>query len=412
MSVSKQVTYNTVGSIVTLFCQWMIMMIIPKITEFSQAGIFAVALSICSVLNIVATFQLNQHQISDQYVNHTENDYRAARLTTITLSFVLCLIVVLFFGYTMEQNLVIVFYMVYRNLLHYAFLHTATLQIRERLDYVGKSMIAEGIVSFISFTATYYFTNDLVLSVAVMAILGGGLFLLLSARGYRKTVGAGYPWHRSDRKEVSSLIRIGIPLLLSVAAPIVITALPRIILQATDGDEITGIFGTLAAPTIIVPTLIMGLFAPFIVYFSNVSRSGDMPLLRRKYAMTAAVILVLGVAGYVVSRIAAVPVFEMIYGDVIAPYAGYFSVLIVGITLYSIGMWGITVLITKEQGKAAAIASAISLAIAVVIFAYSIPGHGISGAVYGLMAAYAVFGALISLCVLLLPLDISVPDDS
>ena len=405
MSTSKQITYNTAGSIVTLFCQWMIMMIIPKITAFAEAGIFAVALSICSVLNIFATFQLNQQQISDQYVRYTENDYRAARTITVVLSFVLCLFVVLFFNYTMEQNLVIILYMVYRNLLHYAYLYTATLQIRGRLDYAGKCMMLEGAVSFVSFTASYYFTHDLVLSVAIMAVLGGLTFLLTVAHGYRKTVGRRYPWHTADRSAVSSLIKMGVPLLLSVVAPIVITALPRIILQATDGNEMVGIFGTLAAPTIIVPTLVLGIFTPFIVYFSNVSRKGDMPLLRRQYLKMAFLTLALGALCHIVSRIAAGPLFEMVYGDEIVPYVHYFNTLIVGIAFYSIGMWGVTVLITKEQGTAAAITSAVSLAIAAVIFLITIPEYGIGGATYGLMAAYGVFGLLISIVVLLLPLS-------
>ncbi|MCL2143084.1 MAG: oligosaccharide flippase family protein [Methanomassiliicoccaceae archaeon] len=404
MGVSKQITYNTAGSVVTLFCQWMIMMIIPKITVFSEAGVFAVALSICSILNIFATFQLNQYQISDQYVRYTENDYRAARLTTIALSFALCLFVVLFFNYTMEQNLVIIMYMVYRNLLHYAYLYTATLQIHERLDHVGKCMMLEGIVSFASFTVSYYLTNDLVSSVAIMAVLGGGVFLLTTARGYHKTMGRGYPWHAAERSTTSSLIKMGAPFLLSVVAPIVITALPKIMLQAVEGDEIVGIFGTLSAPTIVVPTLIMGIFAPFIVYFSNISRKGDISLLRKQYSKMVVLTLMFGVLCFVLSYVAAGYLFEAVYGDDIVPYVGYFNVMIIGITFYSIGMWGITVLITKNQGRAAAIASALSLAAALVIFIVAIPGYGISGATYGLMAAYGIFGLLISLFVLFLPL--------
>ena len=44
MSYSKQITYNTFGTVVTLFCQWLIIMFIPKITDFAEAGIFAVDL--------------------------------------------------------------------------------------------------------------------------------------------------------------------------------------------------------------------------------------------------------------------------------------------------------------------------------------------------------------------------------
>ena len=405
MGVSKQITYNTAGNVVTLFCQWMIIMIIPRMTDFAAAGVFAVALSICSIFNVFATFRLDQQQLSDQYMKFAENDYRAARNVTVALSFGLCLVVLLFFNYTLEQNLVIILYMVYRNLLHYAYIYAATLQIRDRWDYVGKCMMLEGVVSFTSFASSYYITGDLVLSTGIMAVLGGGVFLLSVAHGYMRTVGRKYPRYKAERSAVSSLMKIGTPLMLALVAPIIITALPRIILQATDGDEITGIFGTLAAPTIIVPTLIAGVFAPFIIYFSNVSRRGDMPLLRKQYSKTVLLTLALGGMGYILSCVAAGFLFERVYGDEIVPYVGYFCILMVGITFYSIGMWGITVLITKEQGKAAAVTSGISLAIAAAIFAYAIPEYGIAGATYGLMAAYGIFGLLVSLCVILLPLD-------
>ena len=397
--------YNTAGTTVTLFCQWMIMMIVPKITDFSDAGVFAVALSICSILNIFAVFSLNLHQISDQYSTYTENDYRATRLVTIALSFVMCLFVMLFFGYTLKQNLVILLYMVYRNLLHYAYLHTATLQIRERLDHVGKCMILEGIISFISFIAVYYVTHDLVLSTGVMAVFGGGIFLLSVVYGYRKIEGKGYPWQPAERSAVSSLIKIGLPLLLSGVAPIVITALPKIMLQSVDGNEITGIFGTLSTPTIIIPTLVTSIFMPFIVYFSDLSRNRDMASIRKQYLKMSGLVLLLGTVCYIISRFAAGSVFEMVYGHEIVPYVRYFNVLIIGITFYSVGMWGITVLITKEQGKAAAIASVAALAISLIIFLIAIPEYGISGATYGLMASYGIFGAAISLCVLFLPLS-------
>jgi len=405
VSKQKQITYNTAGNIATLFCQWMIMMIIPMMTNFAEAGVFAIALSICSVMNIVATFNLNQYQISDQYTKYTENDFRAVRLITIALSFVLCLVAALFLSYDLKQSLVIVLYMVYRNLIHYTFLYTATLQIRERLDYVGKCMMLEGVVSFVSFTVSYYFTSDLVLSVAVMALLGGGMFLLAVAYGYRKVVGRGYPWQSADRKVTSSLLKIGTPLLISIAAPIAIMALPRLVLQAVDGDKIVGIFSTLATPTIVIPTLVIGIFAPFIVYFSNISRRGDMVLLRKQYLKMAVLTLLLGAAGYIVSVFAAGPLFEMIYGDDIAPYTQYFKFIIIAITFYSVGAWGITVLITKEQGKAAAVASAASLAAAVAIFLYAVPRYHMDGATYGLVAAFGIFGIIVSLFVLFIPLS-------
>jgi O-antigen/teichoic acid export membrane protein len=104
------------------------------------------------------------------------------------------------------------------------------------------------------------------------------------------------------------------------------------------------------------------------------------------------------------SHFAAGPLFEMVYGNDITPYTGYFEIIVISITLYSIGAWGITVLITKEQRGAAAIASAVSLAAAIAIFLFAIPRYHFDGAAYGLVVAYGIFCAIVSLFVLFIPL--------
>lgn len=396
--------YNTVGSVVTLFCQWLIMMLIPRMTNFSEAGIFTATISICSIINIFATFSLNQYQIADQYVNYSENTYRVARVVTILLSFAMCFAVIFFMDYSIKQNILILVYMAYRNLLHFAYLYTAGLQIHDHLDYAGKCMIVEGIISLFSFVIVYNLTNDLVLSTLLMALLGGGSFLLLTAQGYRKYVSKDISVKKAEWPATESLIKIGVPLLLSGVAPIVITALPKLILQIYEGDEIIGIFGTLSAPTIIIPTVITGMFVPFIILFSDISRSGNFKLLRVKYLKSIGLILGFGVLCIAVSIIGAEFAFSMLYGDQIIPYVHYFNVLLAGITFYSIGMVGITVLMTKEQGRAAAIISILVLVASIPVFMYSISEYGMDGASYGLAAVYCIFGFLISLGVLFLPL--------
>lgn len=404
LSQSRHVLYNTIGTVVTLFCQWLIMMLIPRMTDFSEAGIFTVAISICSIVSIFSTFSLHQYQIADQYVNYDENTYRVARILTILFSFVICIAIISFMDYSVKQNILILVYMTYRNILHFAYLYTADLQINNRLDYAGKCMIIEGIVSLASFIGVYNLTNDLILSTVAMTLLGGGSFLLLTAIGYKKYTLEKISVKKTEWCMIKSLMKMGIPLLLSGVAPIVITALPKLILQIYEGDEIIGIFGTLSAPTVIVPTVITSIFVPFIIFFSNIARSGNLSLLRSNYIKSVGMILGFGVLCIVISTLGAEYAFTMLYGDQIRPYVHYFNILIMGITFYSVGMIGITVLMTKEQGRAAAIISLFVLFISVPIFISLISEYGISGASYGLVLVYGIFGFLISLGVLHLPL--------
>ena len=403
MNYSKQITYNTFGTVVTLFCQWLIIMFIPKITDFAEAGIFAVAISVCSILNHIATFSLKEFQISDQNTRYTDADYKSVRLITIALSFIGIIPFIFVFGYGVEETLVIVAYLIYRNLLHYAYLYSASLQIAERLDYVGIWTAAEGFVSFFSFMATYILTGNLFLSTLIMAIMGGGLFLISQYSGYVKNI-KRESTEKFSWKHTRSLLLIGVPLLLSILFPTFTTALPKLILQAQCSDAIAGIFSTLSTPTIIVPTLAISAFAPFIVMFAKTARSGDLYTLRSKYLKIVFILLGFGALCALASIFLQGPVFEKLSGEEVKEYSKYFVYLVIGITFYSIGTVGTTVLITKDQGRLGAISSFISFAIGTLTCMLLIPEMEIAGATYALIISYGAYGAMISACVCIAPL--------
>ncbi len=405
MDHSKQVLYNTTGNIVTLFFQWLIIMLIPKITNFSEAGIFTVAISICSILNHVATFSMKEHHIADQHVCYSDKDYAAVRLFTIALSFALIIPISLGFHYDLTQIAVITGYMIYRNFLHYAYIYSASLQISNHLEYVGKWTAIEGIFSFVSFLTIYSNIHNLPLAVFTMALVGGGVFFISQWKGYKRLVPIQIRTCPISKKNVKRLLLIGVPLLCSIIAPTTITALPKLILQQLDGESIAGIFGTLSTPTIIIPTLAISVFAPFITDFSTLARNNCLESIRQKYIKMCIILMGFGILCCLAAVLVQNQIFCTLYGDEIAPYTYLFAYLILGITAYSIGTIGTTVLITKKQGKEAAVASILSLIIAAVISIPIIQKYDILGATASLMIAYVLFGLLISICVYFVPIS-------
>lgn len=404
MSFKKDISYNTAGNVVTLFGQWLIIMLIPMVTDFSEAGIFAVAVSVSSIMNQIAVFMLNQYQVADEYDHFSENDFAVARIVTICISFACILPVSILFSYDMNQIMIIVAYTLYRNLINYAYLHQSSLQIMKHLDYAGKCMILEGMVSFAVFLGSYIIFDSLLISTTLMAIIGGGIFLLTISKGYERYSGHKYGLILSDKKNTLPLLKIGFPLLVSSLCPIVITALPKLILENQWGTELVGYFSTLTSPTIIVPTLAQAAFVPFIAYFANLCKRYEFYRLKIQYGKILLVLSVGAVLFYIISVLVAGPIFELIYGPSITPYVDYFNILIVGIFLYTAGICGITILITKNQGLAAGLSSAIALICSIFIFLSWIPSSGMDGATWGLVTSYGIFGALITACVYLLPI--------
>ena len=401
---SRTILYNTVGNVVSLFVQWLIMMIIPRITNFSEAGVFTVAVSICSMLNIVAMFSMREIHVADQNQCYKDNDFRILRILSVSLSFILVIPISVMFDYSMKQIAVLVAYLVYRNLINYAFYYSASLQIHDRLERVGKDMIIEGLLSFVSFMVSYLITKDLILSTAMMAVIGGGIFLVLEHCAYRKYVNGCKPGETVEKETIIELICIGLPFLITVIVPTIIAAIPKLLLQNMYSDAMAGIFGTLSAPTIVIPTVVTSVFAPFIIHFSNLALRNDMKQIRVDFTKVLSCLLLLGIVAVIVCLLLQEPIFVLLYGEEIRDYTGYFVVMVVAITLFCAGSVSTTILITKKQGKSAAYASMASLVFSLIISYCMISDDGFRGASYSLLLSFFLFGLLLSLCVIILPM--------
>ncbi len=401
MHHSREIAFNTIGNVTTLFFQWLIIMLIPKITNFSEAGIFAVAISVCSILNHIATFSMREYQISDQHIHFSDSDFKAFRILTIALSFILILPVSLLFGYDTTEISVIVAYMVYRNCIHYAYLYSSSLQIANRLDAVGKDMVVEGVLSFVTFMGTYVYTHNLPLATFLMAVVGGGYFVLSEKYRYGRIVCTSMALSDARKAHMKKMFYIAVPLLGSLLAPTIITALPKLFLQNLEGNEIAGIFGTLSTPTIIIPTLAIAIFAPFILDFSDLARENRVAELRRRYAKLVVILLGLGAAFVLASLLLEEFAFVLLYGETIREYCWLFAPLVAGIVVYSVGTIANTVLLTMNQGRFAAISSFFAMAVGIVVCYVMVASSGIVGATYSLVLTYAVFGIATSSCVFL-----------
>lgn len=394
MSKTKEVVYNTFGNIISLFCQWLIIILIPKISNFEDAGVFTVAVSVASILYFIASLALRDHQVSDQNRSFSPNDYLILRLLTITVSFLCIIPIQLLFRYTLYQLLVIMGYVAYRNLLNFAYLYAASLQIDSRLDYVGKYTALEGIISFLSFLVIYVALGDLATSVFFMAIIGGGSYLILLRRGYLKYVDPEIRTRPLTKSHLKILVVIGIPLMFASMVPTVINALPKLLLQNMYGDAMAGMYGTLSAPIIVIPTVIAALFSPFITHFSNIVRSENFCEFKRNYIRCNVYILLFGAGMVILSVFLERPAFQLLYGHSMDGFVDYFAYLVTAIVFYSIGLVSSVVLVTKNQWKYSAKACLFALIFSVIINVLMIRGSGFEGATYALVISYLIYAAL------------------
>ena len=90
--VSKGVLWNTIGTIYYYFCQWIITILIVRLTDYSLAGYLSLAITVTNSFYAIAQFGMRQYQVSDIQGKYDDSIYIGSRYLTIFVAFAACLI--------------------------------------------------------------------------------------------------------------------------------------------------------------------------------------------------------------------------------------------------------------------------------------------------------------------------------
>lgn len=295
--MKKNIVWNTCGSVFYSICQWLITIIIVHIGSFEMAGCLSLAMTCSSSFSAIALFSMRNFQVSDINGEYSTNIYVGSRILTSTAAFISCSVAA-FWGNSTYQGFCIMAFMLIRvaeaivDVLH------GINQKHNRYDYIGKSYFLRGIGTILSFCLGMVFQKSLLFSLIVMAILNLGI-----AIGYdwRKTRQLEFILPEIRSKQIWSLLKKCIPLVIFSFLLSLINFFPKTILQQKYGEAELGIYSSIASPTLVVQVFASVAFQPFLPKFSKLYLEGKRiefrKLLHRLYLFFAVMIgvVVLGV---------------------------------------------------------------------------------------------------------------------
>ena len=184
--IRQSMIFNTIGSLVYYACQWLMTILVARMSGYVEAGIFSIAMSVTASPAIVGLFNVRSFQVSDVENQFSNEIYIQSRLYTITLSFIICIVMVLLGGYDIEKTIDILVYMIYKITEGIADVYYGVEQKKERMDYAGISLAIRGIGTVIAFGLILETTNSLLLSLIAISIVSFSVILLYDRRIVKK----------------------------------------------------------------------------------------------------------------------------------------------------------------------------------------------------------------------------------
>ncbi|MCI8327587.1 MAG: oligosaccharide flippase family protein [Lachnospiraceae bacterium] len=332
-SVKQNMIWNTAGSLIYYFCQWLMSVLIVRISGFADAGILSLALSVTAAPAIVGLFNIRSYQVSDIEGQYSDEVYIRSRIYTSVLAYLTCIGVVLINGYPMKKAVVILMFMFFKISEGFADVYYGIDQKRERMDYAGISLSVRGIGTLILFFGVFLLTENLLLSIVAMTIFSFLVVFLYD----RKVAGV-----KKEREEKRANIATLVKSLLWVCFPLAVVAflnnlsisVPRLFLERYYGEEIMGIYSSVSSPTTVIQLAAMTLFAPLIppltAEYHKRNKKNFMKMIGQFFLLIAVLTMICLIGGKLFARWGLV----LLFGAEIEPYVYlFFPVVLIAVLI-------------------------------------------------------------------------------
>lgn len=359
LSTRQNMLWNSAGSMTYLSCQWLTTVFVVRLSAgYDAAGLLSLAMSVVGIFGTFANYKMGTFQISDIRHENGLGEYLGFRCLTLGLAFVACMIyacltcapyalltIALFFAFKAVGLLIDI-------------LHGADQQHR-RMDYIGKSFIAQGVSTLAAFVVAFWLTQDL--NIAIVAMTGAALAVLAlydvprTRQFERITV-------RLSRSKALYFLKVSLPAVLASLAASAIFTIPKQYLAAMSGDAALGIYASVAAPALVIQMGATYLYGPlldvFPRYFFDDDKAGFLKLLGK----TVGGIVLVSVACSVILEFIGSWALQLLFGASIEPYVYLLQPIILS-TVATAFLWFFgDLLITLRNFKANFIGNAVAFA--------------------------------------------------
>ncbi len=392
LTVSQNAVYNTIGTIVFCFCQWitsalLVVHLSPDDTAVSNSGLLQLAISVTNIFFAVSCYNMRTFQVSDIKNEYSSGDYIGTRITTAIIAVILCVGYSIVLQYDARTVLCIFLYMIFKLNETFSDVLHAIDQKYYRMDYVCASLVVRGIVMVVVFAVAIAITHDVLIAVLLMAI-GTMMVVVLYDIPRAKTFESIKPIF--DKNKIARILLFCLPNVLSSASFVAVTTVPRQMLEKSMGQEALGYYGTIATPIMIVQILATSIFNPMTTeltkhYTNNDSRK-FLKLLLRNFLIVAVITMAVFVGVALVGKFAV----GLVFGQTFVPYTNLMYGIMGCTAMYSVCWLCTNSLIIMRKLVVCMASSILALIVSFSLCEKFVELFGMDGVSLSVVAAYIV----------------------
>ena len=395
-SLRRNVAWTFGGNVIYAGCQWLMLAGLTKMTSQASVGQFALALAISAPVVMLTNLQLRAVLASDANRRFDFATYWRLRLTGCGVALAVIASIALFGLRDADAVLVILAIGVAKCIEALSDVLYGILQSHEDMATIARSMVLRGLLALGAFLVTVQQTGRVFIgAVAIAAAWAAGLLLYdwpvtAHLRRVERTHGTSVSTPRSPTKNLAPLVRLSLPLGITMLLISLNTNIPRYFVEGAQGKAALGVYAALSSPTVAGLLIVTALGQSAMPRLARLSAANDHHAFRRLMLKLCCLGLGIATAGVAIAAFGGVILLRILFTPEYAAYAPIFVWLNVaagvGYVASFLG-YGLTALQRFDvQVPLMLVVVAVTTAGGWIL----IPRHGLLGATFALLAAAIV----------------------
>lgn len=312
--------WNLIGSTLNAFQSVIMLVIITRVTNLNDAGIFSIAYANSILLLNIGKYGMRNFQVSDFNSEFSFDEYKKSRYITIS-AMILCSVIYIVIvsqtnNYSLNKSLIIFFMCLYKAIDAIEDVYHGHYQNNNRLDIAGKAMSFRMLISLIVFGGTIIISKSLLISLTVTIVIS----LIVCIYSIKITYQDFKHDKQSSNKNINKLLKICFPLFLSVFLSFYINNAPKYAIDSILNDELQACYGFIVMPVFIIELLNNFIFNPVIYKLTSAWNNKDTKTFRFIIVKQSVIVFLITALCEAAAYIAGIPVLSIIYNTDLTQY--------------------------------------------------------------------------------------------
>jgi len=396
ISLRSNFVWAFIGSAVSAFSMWVLLVILTKVGTVAVVGIYAVAQAVGRPITMLLSIKLHIVLVTDAKNEYDFGHYFALRFLTSILV-VLISSIIGFTCYSVEIFVVILLLSTGYAVMAVREVLLAVMQKSERMDKIAISNISQGVLAAVFFAAVYIVTKSLALSLS--ALIVARLLVILcydvpqASVLLRSGVKAPSPvpikpkW---KKERMLSLTKLAAPLGVVAWLTSLFVSVPRLALDKFYGKEEVGYFAAISSLLVILTMMVSALGQSVSPRLAKYYSEENIPAFKRLLGQVLTFGVFIGAAGILASFLFGKIILSLMFTPAYAEFNNIFIRLTVAAAILVLFTFMNLGLQATRNFKITMLIYAIAAGTGIFCSMVLIPSYGMVGGVWAMLCCYCV----------------------